>query len=189
MVTVVVGCSLPNGVKLRLHHEVDEFEPSPNGMRTVKRWRPTGDEIELAGNGGELAKIDPRAPSGFGYRLHTLRGKQAELFLAWTQQQGKDCYLIDSKALIWHEQADHVEDEAVDLVDEGVKTGLEPLNPEDPPREFRKVKVAEEQTRKPLAKETPPFIHHVVERARRTRRPRTNDGQKLPSRGRERSTR
>jgi hypothetical protein len=170
MVSVVVGCAVPNGVKLRLHAEHDEQEVTPTGYRAVKVWRPTGEVLVLGGNAGELAKNDPRSPLGFGYRLHSLTGKDAELFIAWTKQQGKNNYLIDSKALIWHESAEHVEEQAEDLVKQGIKTGLEPLDPNDPPREFRRVKVAEEQTFKPAAKEVPPFIHHqrqTVERKQR----------------------
>ena len=86
-------------------------------------------------------------------------------------QQGRDNYLIDNKLIIWHESsAEHVEEQAEDLIKQGVRTGLEPLDPNNPPREFKRVKVAEEQHTKPAAKEVPPFIHHEVKRQERLRR-------------------
>jgi hypothetical protein len=182
MTTVVVGCAVPNGVKLRLHQQIEKMEPIPGGYRTVKVWEAIPDAyITLDGNAKHLVQNDPRSPNGFGYRIHRLSGRDAELFLQWTKQQGKDCYLIDSKALIWHEEADHVEDQAEDLVKQQVKTGLEPIDPDNLPAEFRgrrlKLSTAVDDMRtQPQRREVAPFMHHQGERQRRRQQTANGNG-------------
>jgi hypothetical protein len=173
MTTIVVGCAVPNGVRLRLHQQIEKTEPFPGGYRTVKVWEPIPDAfIVLDGNAKHLVQHDPRSPNGFGYRIHRLTGRDAELFKAWVGQQGKDCYLIDSNALIWHEEIEHVEDQAEDLTKQNVRTGLEPIDPDNLPVEFlgRRLKLstaADDMHTPPQGREAPPFIHHKTERQRR----------------------
>jgi hypothetical protein len=178
MVSVVVGVSLPQGVTIRAGHMVDSVEASPMGPRTVKIWKQIGQPLTLAGNAGDLIKVDPRMPLAFGYRIHTLNGTEAETFLHWADemQQAGDCDLINNNVIIWHEQSNHVEDKATELVDDGIKTGLEALDPENLPRELRglprsKNGTAEDQVIAPEPREPVPFMHHktVERRVRRTK--------------------
>jgi hypothetical protein len=178
MVSVVVGVALPQGITVRAGEMVDSIEASPMGPREVRVWRQIGKPLTLAGNASDLIKVDPRMPSTFGYRLHTLNGEEAETFLHWVDemQQAGDCDLINNGIVIWSENSDHVEDRASELVDDGAKTGLEALDPENLPRELRglprnKNGTAEDQVIAPEPREPVPFIHHktVARRVRRTK--------------------
>src|ERR1700752_611455 len=139
MVSVVVGVALPQGGTIRAGEMVDSVEASPMGPRQVKVWRQIGQSLTLAGNAGDLVKTDPRMPTTFGDRLHNLSGERAETFLRRVDemQAAGDCDLINSNIVIWHEQPDHVEDRATELVDDEIKTGFEALDPDNLPRELR----------------------------------------------------
>jgi hypothetical protein len=171
--TIVVGVGLGNGVCLRLFRLVDAVENTPMGGRPIKKAEQIGEPLTLAGNGQALLEHDVRSPRTWGYRLHTLTGEKEQFFRQWLDQQtkAKDSWLLQSKAVIWHDTADNVEDEAVDLVErQGLKDQFAPIDPDDLPPELRGRRLdstAEDQRVQPARRDPQPFIHHKLERQRR----------------------
>jgi hypothetical protein len=176
MTSIVVGVAIPNGAKLRLGDMVDDFENTPMGARSIKKWKQRpGEPLTLAGNAASMINTDPRFPSNFGYRIHTLTGERAEYFLEWARTQPDDCWLIESKSIIWHEQKEHIEDEADDIIIKNeLKGQFSPLDPNNLPNELRsrrlKMETAEDQRIKPQTKEPVAFLHQEKPRVHRIRR-------------------
>jgi hypothetical protein len=168
MVSVVVGCALPQGVVLRLGHLVDATEQTPMGSRPIKKFRQApGKPLVLPGNAADLNSQSPAAPPTYGYRLTRLEGERAEYFLEWVKMQEEadkhhdpgEGGLLESRAIIWHAESDQVELDATKLITrDNVRFGLEPLDPANLPPELRsqrlKMETAEDQ-RQPLKKQDP----------------------------------
>jgi hypothetical protein len=171
MVSVVVGCALPQGVVLQLGHMVDAFENTPMGARPIRKFQKApGEPLTLPGNAADLISQNPAAPLTYGYRLTRFEGEKAEYFLAWVKmQQEADKHhpgeggLLESRAIIWHEESDQVELDATKLITrDNVKFGLEPLDPNNLPPALRsqrlKMETAEDQRQKPQRLEPVAFI-------------------------------
>jgi hypothetical protein len=144
MVAVVVGCALPQGVILRVGEMVEGIEQTPMGPRTIRKFKETG-KLTLPGNAADLNSQNAASPTTYGYRLTRFEGIQAERFLRWVEMQTEaDKHhdegggLLQSRAIIWSQEPEKIEKEAAKLiVRDGMKFGLEPLDPNNLPNELR----------------------------------------------------
>jgi hypothetical protein len=132
--TVTVACKLPNGLILRLFKMHDIREQTPTGVRISQQARQEGQSYTVRG---------PRIPFGQLPNFMII-GDYAltpniprDFWEEWSRQNEElDC--VKNKLIYAHEKQDHVADWAKDHA--GTISGLEPIDPEKPPREFRLTK-------------------------------------------------
>jgi hypothetical protein len=134
--TVIVGCKLPNGLILRIFRFEEQQEPIlGGGFRSFKIAKPV-DGVEYKLNG-------VRFPYGTvpdylivnGYALTS--GIPEDFWKTWVEQN-KDALVVKNELIIAHRRTDSIKDQAYD--NRKVKSGLEPLDPENPPKGFHKIK-------------------------------------------------
>lgn len=138
--TVTVACKLPHGLRLRIQAERETTVPvMGGGMQSVKQWVPTGDEVVLKGVAHEFGK-SPNAPiAEGGFALTT--GVNAEFFAKW-MEQNKETEIVRQGLVFASGDAASVSDQAKDHAE--VRSGLEPLDPENLP--VKGVETADEQS-------------------------------------------
>jgi hypothetical protein len=135
--TVTVCCKLPNGLVLHVDEMVEVTEPTPSGARMVRMARPIGDPITLNGcainvatlmNGG----LDQPPVGGFGLT----HGVPKEFWDAWLDQN-KNTDLVRRGLVFATKNAASAHGMARERATE-VRSGMEPVDPENLPREFRR---------------------------------------------------
>lgn len=128
--TVVVACKLPNGLILRLFHEVDETEATPQGNRTVKVHRQRQDvvPVRLNGSATPYAKF-PDYPVHHGYALTVV---DAGFWHEWCRQN-HDAEVLRNKLVFAHEKPEQAQGQAQEQHKDKVRSGLEPIDPKNPP--------------------------------------------------------
>lgn len=137
--TVTVACKLPHGLRLRLQKQFTVREPSLNNeSRTVEQWVPTGDEVVLKGVAHEFGQA-PRAELAGGYALTP--GVDKDFFEAWLAQN-KDTEIVRQHLVFAQGQHESARAQATDQQE--IRTGLEPLDPNNLP--IRGVETADEQS-------------------------------------------
>jgi hypothetical protein len=149
--TVTIACRLPGGLVLKTDKSEDFYEPLlGGGTRKTIRYVPTGDEYTVRGWNSnardQFAKnrrIQLPAQDG-GYALTP--GIPADFWELWAEQH-KDSDLIKNK-FIFAAPSDN-EAEAMKK-DTPAKTGLEPLDPDHPPADLRRVTRADEETKREM---------------------------------------
>lgn len=131
--TVTVACKLPNGLILRLFKMEDVREQTPTGVRTIQQARQFGQSYTVRG---------PRIPFG-SLPNFMIIGDYAltsniprDFWEEWLDQnQELDC--VRNNLIYANEKPDNVADWARDHAT--VVSGLEPIDPSKPPREFKMI--------------------------------------------------
>lgn len=139
--TVTVGCKLPNGLELHLDEMVDYRIPMNGGYVTEKRSRRLPDTYTLNGRAIDLAKIAatgsvPHLIVG-GYGI--TNGIPRDFWERWLAAN-KDSDIVREKIVF--AMADEGRAQGFALEHAGVRTGMEPIDPDAPGRtspEFRKI--------------------------------------------------
>jgi hypothetical protein len=131
--TVTVACKLPHGVWLRVFKTEDWDEPVMGGG-----YRKTTRAVELAEHrvliGGVAAPfgMSPASPMSFGYAL--THNVPAQVWEKWVEDN-RDSDIVRKKLIFaFAKDADVI---AATREHETVKSGLEPLDPHNLPREFQ----------------------------------------------------
>jgi hypothetical protein len=136
--TCIVGCKLPNGIILQLSEMQDSHESMPlGGVQRVKIGRKIGEQFTLKGNrvpvGGDGQRIIPDylilGGVDAGYAL--THGIPREFMERW-MDQNKDNDIVKNKMVIIANDEASIRSMAKE--NEAVKSGLEPLDPANPPR-------------------------------------------------------
>jgi hypothetical protein len=144
--TVTVACRLPHGLVCQVHTLTKKSEPvMGGGYRDVDIWVPTGEEFTLKGTAHPQDQA-PKAEMASGFAL--THGIRKDWWEAWSAQYRK--FPAIEQGLIF--AAPHkakVVDECKEKA--GLKTGLERIDPNNPPQEFARfpIQMAEEQKAKP----------------------------------------
>lgn len=136
--TCIVGCKLPNGIILQLSEMQDSHENAPmGGARVVKIGRKVGEQFTAKGNRVPVGSDGQRMIPDYlilggvdaGYAL--THGIPREFMERWMEQH-KDSDLVKNKMVIIAN--DEASIRSIAKENEEVKSGLEPLDPANPPR-------------------------------------------------------
>jgi len=144
---VTVACRLPQGLQLRLFRMVDKPEQSPLGLRTVKQAEQYGEPVRIRGYYADLMPAYaanmpiPAAPGGYALTP----GIDAEFWAQWLEQN-RETDLVKNRIVYAHDTTDAVMGEMRDNKD--VRSGLEPLDPANLPRDVRGIKPADEMRKR-----------------------------------------
>lgn len=130
--TVIVACKIPTGLVLQLCREVEVAEQTPVGVRMMKRFDRFGQRVVL--NGTAYPK-DP--PAGFrakpmmvgGYAL--TMGVPASFWDDWVEQN-RDTAMVQNDMVRAYSRIPDMK--AFALEHETVRSGFEPLTPDNDPR-------------------------------------------------------
>ena len=132
--TVTVGCKLHCGMMLQLYGMEDYQEPvMGGGWKTVKRAFPIGDPVKIHGSAKAIGKDIPwdiRSGAGLTH------GVDADFFAKW-MADNKDSDMVKGGHIFSNAKAESVIAEAKEKKKE--KTGLEPLDRNNLPAEFKPV--------------------------------------------------
>jgi hypothetical protein len=171
MVDIVIATNLPQGLVLRNYKMVEKEEASPLGPRTIRKAQQVGKSLVLPGNGAHLRDLNPAAPVRYGYRISYFTGQDGDAAQQWINSQIEadkfheedEGSLLGSHAVIWGSTKEEVEAKARSLTKKDqARSGLEPMDPSDLPREFRgqrlKLETAEDQKNKPQLQEPIAFV-------------------------------
>lgn len=144
---VTVASKLPNGLWMQLYEYVEEYQNSPTGPVKVKLSKKSGPPIKLNGCALPFAAV-PAYPVPSGYALTEV---PADFWEKWVEQN-KDADYLKNRVVFAHEKREAAADRAKEQHDEiliagnfnprtgsydgrvvGVKSGLEAIDPKNPP--------------------------------------------------------
>ena len=132
-VTVSVGCKIPNGLMLQLYRvETYDEQLMAGGTRKAKRALPQGQAIKLNGCARRVGKDAPHLIiRGAGITS----GVDKATFEEWMRVNAESD--VVKKGLVFAQPNDReIEAQAKDHVT--LKSGLEPIDPENLPPEFKR---------------------------------------------------
>jgi hypothetical protein len=133
--TVTVACKIPNGILLRTFHPEMEKEQTPNGVRDIQVFRPDPEVFHVKGPALPFGKT----PIGFtlegGYAL--TRGIPEDFWTKWVEQNA-DLDALKNGLIFACRTQQEAAQEAHSM--RKVKSGLEPLDPDNLPPEFKRIK-------------------------------------------------
>lgn len=153
MSTVTVACKLPNGLLLRVFQKVQDTElVMGGGARTIERYEQVGDTVKINGVAVAFGKM-PTCEMAGGYAL--THGVDTEFWSVWFEQN-KSSMLVKNKIIFGFESPERAKRHAEANLK--VKSGLEPLDPFNPPQGLRQIKPADEMK----DRLTPPEIRERV---------------------------
>jgi hypothetical protein len=127
---VVVACKYPPGFMMRVFEMVKVPQASPMGSIMVMEARQIGEPIKINGTSTPPGMIrdDPLVA---GYAL--TRGVPKEMWDLWVEQN-RDSDMVRNKLVFAHEKPDMVQGRAVNQRKNGVQSGMEGLDPKNPPK-------------------------------------------------------
>lgn len=132
--TVTVGCKIPNGLMLQIYNMVDHDEPVfGGGVRVVKRAVQVGPRIKINGPArymGQELPHDIKGGCGLTY------GVDADFFAKWLEQN-KDAPYVRNGLVFAQPTGKPGEIESQIRDHKKLKSGMEPLDLENLPPEFR----------------------------------------------------
>lgn len=126
---VTVACKLPNGLFLQLWRQVDSQEMTSAGPRPCKVSVKKGEAIKLPGTALRFGET-PEFPLPGGYSLTQV---PADFWEEWCVQNA-DSDLLANRILFAHDSQDKAADQAREQKKEKVTSGMEPIDPKNPPR-------------------------------------------------------
>lgn len=130
---VTVACKIPNGLLLQVFQMEDAQEPvMGGGWKTVKRATRVGASVKL--NGPAVAYGKPM-PHDIRYGVGLTYGVDADFYNAWAEQNKGSDFIV--KRLVYaHAKGSEVEAQSKDQV--SIKSGLEAVDPQNLPDEFKR---------------------------------------------------
>lgn len=131
MAKVLVACKIPNGLILRLFkpEEVD-YPLLGGGYKRVTEYKPIpGAQVELAGPATPFGQM-PNAPVAAGYAITPV---EKDFWDKWLEQN-KDAAVVENGLVFASEKQGNVVAQARDNRKNKVKSGLEQIDPANPPQ-------------------------------------------------------
>jgi hypothetical protein len=128
---VTVACRIPNGIILRIYEMVTAIEPSPMGGREIKQARQIGKDYRLKG-----ATTPTPNSMQFNQLMHgygITQGIPKDVWDKWLEQN-KDSAMVQNKLVFAYEDSNQTFARAAKQRKEGVRSGLEPLDPFNLPK-------------------------------------------------------
>ena len=133
--TVVVGCKVPNGIILREFRMVETAIRLPMGVVTDKIGQETGKRFTVRGPALAFGQI-PNVPIVGGYALTA--GVPRDLARTWFEQN-QDSEIVKNNLMFFEDTMERATARAKEGA--AIKSGLEPLDPNNLPPEFTKGKI------------------------------------------------
>lgn len=127
METVTVGCKLPSGLHLNAYIMEDASEPVMGGGTRMTKVARFAKRVTIKGVG---RAVDA---SHISYGAALTHGVDAEVWASWLAAN-KDSDIVKKGIVFAATKLDDTKSQA--RLAENEKTGLEPVNPNDLPREF-----------------------------------------------------
>ena len=128
--TCIVGCKLPNGLHLQLSRMEDSHESTMGGViRNIKVGRFFGERYTLNGTRLPFGVIPDYIITSSGYALTS--GIPRDFMDEWLRVN-HDSDAVNNKLIIVQNDEASVRAQSSELKD--VKSGLEPIDPANPPR-------------------------------------------------------
>lgn len=135
--TVTVGCKLPSGLKMRIFHEVTRDIPvMGGGVKEAKEFEPipNAPSYTLNGFSHEQKTAPEHAIIGGAALTH---GIPKDFWDAW-YKQNRNSDLVRNGLIFAHVSESEARAEAKDKV--SLKSGLERLDPDNLPPQFKNIK-------------------------------------------------
>ena len=133
---VTVACKIANGVILRGEKQVTRVEPvMGGGTREIVEWVATGERIKI--HGPARAKGEDPSADGMSRGYALTFGVDADLWARWLENN-KSTDMVVNRQIFAHEKQDSLRSIARDH--EAVKSGMEPIVPDDDARIPKRVK-------------------------------------------------
>lgn len=130
---VTVACKVPNGIVMRVFSMVDDHEPvMGGGTRRVKKAVPVGESVHIFGPAVPFGAA-PRVLIAGGYALTT--GVPEDIATEYMKQNADGDIVKNQQVFIYATEAS-ARDAALERAD--IKSGLEPLDPQNLPAQFKK---------------------------------------------------
>jgi hypothetical protein len=130
---VTVGCKIPNGIILQLSTMEQSTEPvMGGGHRDVKIGRKVGERYVIKGPRLKLGEVPTFVMAG-GYAL-TIGVVPEDFWNEWVRQN-HDSDIVRNEFVIAHKSVDDVESHCANNA--ALRTGLEPMDPNNLPRSAR----------------------------------------------------
>lgn len=131
--TVIVACKIPTGIVLQLCKPTTYFEETPSGSKERTRYDKFGPRVHIRGTaypvGQAPAGFPPRPVMVGGYALTF--GVDADFFREWMKQNAMSPLVLNHQIMA-HSQTSSIQAAATEHAE--VRSGYEPLNPENDPR-------------------------------------------------------
>lgn len=137
--TVVVACKQPNGLILRVFDWVEYEEPNSGGKtKKIARQSVEAGEYEIHGNAIDMAalqrgEVNHRIVGGYGIT----HGIPKDFWDRWLEENKDSRIVKNGLVLAWPTEQGAV-DESRNR--EKLRSGLEPIDPDRPPRDVARVK-------------------------------------------------
>jgi hypothetical protein len=129
--TCTVACKVPNGIIMRIYEMIEAIEPSPMGGRTIKQARQVGKDIRIKGATTPTPNTMQFNQLMHGYGI--TQGVPKDVWEKWLEQH-KDADIVINKLIFAYEDSNQTFNRASKQRKEGVRSGLEPLDPFNLPK-------------------------------------------------------
>lgn len=135
--TCTIACKLPHGLYMQLFVTEDASEPvMGGGSRAIKVSRPAGERVRLNGWARDRMKESETQIVG-GYALtHNIDADFAEKWFS----DNASLDIVKNKIVFMQPKHTFAESQAREQL--AIKSGFEPIDPANLPREFKKVETA-----------------------------------------------
>ena len=138
--TVTVGCKLPSGLKMRIFREVTRDIPvMGGGVKEAKEFEPIPDAPSYTLNGFSHEQKTAPEHSIIGGAALT-HGIPKDFWDAW-MRQNRNSDLVRNGLIFGHVREQEARAEAKDKI--SLKSGLERLDPNNLPAQFKNIKTAD----------------------------------------------
>jgi hypothetical protein len=129
--TVTIACKIPNGIVMRIYEMVDTIEPSPMGGRQIKQARQVGKDYRIKG-------ATTPTPSSMQYNqlMHgygITQNVPKDVWDKWVKDNA-DAPMVQNKLIFAYEDSNQTFNRASKQRKEGIRSGLEPLDPFNLPK-------------------------------------------------------
>lgn len=133
--TLTVGCKIPSGLVLQVYEMADHDEPvMGGGVKVIKRAKQIGPSVKLNGCARRLGYDTPhdiRGGVGLTY------GVDADFFAKWLEQNKDEPYVTKGQVFAQPTEKNPREIGAQIKDHRSLKSGMEPLDPNNLPPEFK----------------------------------------------------
>lgn len=135
---IFIGSNVPNGLELQLYEMKDSREMTPQGPNTVKRAFKKGKPIWLKPAASRFGVFPDHQVYG-GYAITSIPKAHWDQWCA----QNEDSALIENRGLLAGASIDELRAKIQSCRQDKVKSGMEPIDPKNPPRVGGKVTPAD----------------------------------------------
>lgn len=175
--TVTVACKVPNGLIMRVFEMIDTVEPSPMGARNIKKAQQVGKDIRIKGATTPTPNTMNYNQLMHGYGI--TQGVPKDVWDKWVKDNA-DSAIVQNKLIFAFEDPNQTFARAAKQRKEGLKSGLEPLDPFNLPKgiTMRNLNVETADEMPPIPVQPDDFDRSAIQDVDRSSPIRQNNPQK-----------